>query len=324
MAIETLLTTDLVMNLSILLCVQASLGRLHFPSLARTLLVMCANTLLGRLLFPGFWGGFLPQAAICLLCGGLLAREKRPGKMLAASAAILCATCAAAGFASAGGLFPSAFAGLAGFACLLRRQRNPLSAWDIEITVEKNGVRERIAALIDTGNQLTEHRSALPVLIVEADAVPRLAELAEGFDAEDVRLLGYGVLGSGGEMPCFYPDKILIHMDFGDIPGPDCWVGLFQGRIPGRTRALAPAEFAENISKRRPMPPAASKRLRRISYVIFNRQTIHLRPGGADPAGFGLLHRRHRPASAAADPGGGNQPHSQGACRRYSGPVHHD
>jgi len=324
MALENLLIADLLMNLSILLCVQTALGRPHFPTLGRALLLMSVNTALGRLIFPKFWGGPIPQTVVCLICGFLIARETRLRKILTASAAIFCATCAAAGFAGKFGLFPGAIASLAAFACLLRRQKHPAAVWLIEISIEKNGVRERVKALIDTGNRLTERKSALPVLIIEERAVPALSRVLAALEESEIRLFPFGVLGSGGEMKGFYPDRIWMHTDEGDIPGPDCWVGLFKDRIPGRTQALAPAEFSERIHNRRPVTPTDTNILRRVSYAILNRQTIDLRPRGADPARFSLLHRRQRPASASLDQGRGNHDDPQGAFGRYAGKIHND
>lgn len=293
MAVESLFAVDLIMNLSILLAVQLSLARLHFPSLFRALALMSVNTLLGRLVLPGIWSVLPVQAAVCILSGGLLLRSRNPGRMMTAALGIFCATASAAGIAQLGGMrLPAAVAGLCAFACLIYKRRSPAVRWNISVSVEKDGVSETFHALIDTGNRLTEHRSALPVMIAEKSALPRLSELFDNLSKDEIRILRFGVLGSGGELACFFPDRITLHADGESIVAPPCWLALFDGHIPGNNRALAPPEFADCICAGRTRLSAASHSIRRISYAIFNRQTVHLRPRCTDQARFGLLHRR--------------------------------
>ena len=293
MAAEEMLAADLLMNFGILVCVQFALGRLHLPSVTAALAVMSVNTVIGRLLGLPHWDSFLIQSAVCALCGAIIARSRRISQIITASLAIFCATTSAAGLAFLSGrLSFAAVLALAIVAFLLRRRRNPAVQWNITVSVTKNGVSDRFNALIDTGNHLTEHRSALPVLIVEESAVPHLSQLLPELDPDEIHTLGFGVLGSCGELPCLYPDEILIYAaDSPPVSAPPCWVGVFSGRIPGRTRALAPPEFAE-YTMYKPVLSAEINHLRRISYAIFNRQTVHLRPRGADQTRFGLLHRR--------------------------------
>lgn len=294
MAIETLLAVDLLMNLSILLTVQLALGRIHLPSVLKALIVMSLNTAAFLIAKPCLWIKLFTQIFVCILCAVLIIRSTRIQPIFTAAAAIFITTSAAAGTAGIlGGMHPSIFLVFVVFAFLLYRRRNPAVQWNITIKVSKNGVSDSFEALIDTGNRLTEHLSALPVLIAEEKAVPHLSEILHTLGTSEIRTLGFGVLGSGGEMACFRPDEIRIYIDGQFISfGPACWIGIFEGIIPGPTQALAPPEFAEYTQEGASNLSASINQLRRISYAIFNRQTVHLRPRGADQARFGLLHRR--------------------------------
>lgn len=304
MAIESLLVMDFLMNLSILCAVQLGLGTLHPPSLCKALCVMGVNTLLGRFAAPELWRGVPVQFCVCLVCGAIIARSLRPRAVCIASLCIFCATIAAAGCAALGSGAPIlAAAGLALFFLIIKKRRHKYSRWQVEIVVEKCGLRERFWALIDTGNRLTEHRSALPVLIVEANAIPTLCRLCASLSDREIRTLGFGVLGSTGEMRCFQPDRVFILSDSGALcTAPDCWIGVFNGKIPGGTQALAPPEFAEYSSFQDALQGAISDKIRRISHVILKRSTVHLRPRSANQARQRLLYRRKRASSASAEP----------------------
>jgi len=272
MAVERLLFMDLLMNLGILGAVQAALGHPHLPSLLRALILAGTNTLIGCLISPPGWRSVPVQGAVCLLLCALVLRERSPARILRAAPVLLCTTASAAGLAPLGArgmLLP--LAGAVGCGLLLRRRRHPHCRWNVEITAEKNGVRERFPALIDTGNRLCEHRSGLPVLIVESGAVPRLDTLMKALPRDEVRTLGFGVLGSSGELSCFRPDRLSIHAGYSNIPAPDCWIAVFHDRIPGRTCALAPPEFADYSHASTVPEGAISDRIRRMSYALFNR-----------------------------------------------------
>ena len=291
MAIESVLAADLLMNLSVLFCVQLGLGRLRIAALGRALALLCADTLIGCLLHPPWWNSFIVQGPVCILCGMLVCGSRRPKICLLCASAVFCATTAAAGFANlAASPLPVAAVAPAALGFLLYRRRNPAVQWNIEIRIEKNGIEESLTALIDTGNRLKEHKSGLPVLIAERDAIPRLSALLDELDGNEVRTLGFGVLGSAGEMECFSPDKISIPDASGGVRrGPDCWIGIFDGRIPGPTRALAPPEFAEYAATG---GLTAAENIRRKPHANFKRKTIHLRLRGAVQARLRLLHRR--------------------------------
>lgn len=331
MSIEATLPIDLLMDACILTAVQLALGRLHARRLLRALLALCLYSILSALLGNRFrwlrsWPGL---TAACLIAAALLTGSLRPRRVLEAAAcmgvaALVCGGCAAASGGGPGRFLPVAALGLIVLLAVLRRRRHIRFRWDIELTLERDGLRADFPALIDTGNRLREHRTGLPVLIVEAAAMPRLAQHVQALDADELRFLPYGALGGAGELTCFRPDRVLFRSSSGAaVEAPPCWVAVYPGRIPGRVRALAPPEFAE-VADRSADNNLIHHSVRRFCYAFLKRETIHLRPGRANPEGLGVLHRRQRFAPAAADARGGEQPRAQGTRRRQRGALHHD
>lgn len=299
MAVEAYLPMDLLMDAFILCAVQLALGRFQLRRLVRALALLCAHTLLAafagaRLNWLRGWQGL---AVAALLAAALLTGSLRPRRVLEAAACMGVAAAVCAGFAAAadggpGHFLPCAVAGLMLLLSLLRRRRHIRYRWNIELSLERNGVRENFPALIDTGNRLREHRSGLPVLIVEARAIPHLARLAHGLDPSERRSLPYGVLGGAGELECFLPDRARLRTASGrEVDAPPCWVAVYPGRIPGRTRALAPPEFAE-AADREPCDNFIQNTIRRFFYAVFKRETVHLWPCCTNSKRFGVLHRR--------------------------------
>ena len=124
--------------------------------------------------------------------------------------------------------------------CLLLSQREKsVSGGEVEVWLG-DGVKEtRISAIVDTGNRLREPISALPVLIVSSEALPR--NFGSGLRCRSVR---YGALGGGGTMRCYQPDSVWIVAGGARVPSPDIWVAVYPGAMPGRVQALAPACMA--------------------------------------------------------------------------------
>lgn len=131
------------------------------------------------------------------------------------------------------------------FLFLIRKRRHISCRWNIDIFVERDGFTSCFPALIDTGNRLHEQRSGLPVLIVEAGAMPDISKRIAELDTQSIRRIPYGVLGSCGELFCFRADRVLFKTYKHWIPAPECWVAVYPGKIPGRVQALAPPEFAD-------------------------------------------------------------------------------
>ena len=205
MSIEATLPIDLLMDACILTAVQLALGRLHARRLLRALVALCLYSILSALLGNRFrwlrsWPGLI---AACLIAAVLLTGSLRPRRVLEAAAcmgvaALVCGGCAIASGGGPGRFLPVAALGLIVLLAVLRRRRHIRFRWDIELTLERDGLRADFPALIDTGNRLREHRTGLPVLIVEAAAMPRLAQHVQALDADELRFLPYGALGGAG------------------------------------------------------------------------------------------------------------------------------
>ena len=274
------LPLDIGMDLCILVILQAALDRICFPRLLRAQAALCGFTLL---FFALPQWKFLLQWMVFPAAAAFLLDSLRIRRILEGSAALFCGYAAAAGFCTlAGRRWTAVLAGLAAFGLLMHR-RHIRSRWNIEITIKKNGNTCRIPALIDTGNRLREHKSRLPVLIAEEDALFPIE-----IDPAECRTLPYGVLGSSGEIACFRADRIMIS----GRSAPECWVAVFPGRIPGRIRALAPPEFADCTREKPEFIMAVRNRLRRFYHGVFKRKAVHLRFCGSVSKGFRVLHRR--------------------------------
>lgn len=242
------LLTDAAMDAAVLAVTQRALDRLCLGRLLRgmAVLMLCSSIcLLGGV--PGWLGQLLacPLAAYALLGGGW--------RLVAEGAACIYAAYAAlAGFVLASGwraciVAPSVLL----LSMLLRRRSHPLCRWNVEICIEKNGVRACIPALIDTGNRLRDRLCGMPVLIAEEES---LRQISASLHPSELHRLSYGVLGSGGSLHCFSPDGVWLAAGGGWRRAPQCRVALFPGSIPGAIRALAPPEFARCAALRRRHP----------------------------------------------------------------------
>lgn len=101
-----------------------------------------------------------------------------------------------------------------------------------------------VTAMIDTGNRLREPFSDLPVLIVSARCLTTVID-AVCMDEREIlppgfRVVRYRVLGGGGYMRCFRPERISALKGREWIDAPDMWVAIYPGSIPGGLDALAP------------------------------------------------------------------------------------
>lgn len=95
-------------------------------------------------------------------------------------------------------------------------------------------------ALIDTGNRLKEPFSGLPVLIVEAKQLGRIAE----DPLLHLRRIPYGGIGGCGFMRAFRPKRMECRIDGKWKAVDDVWVALYPGRMSGDIHALAPPVLA--------------------------------------------------------------------------------
>lgn len=292
---------DPVMDLCLLASVQLSLSRLHPGRLMAGYALLCACTLL----FMSFPCSRLLHIPVLLLASAVAAGGRRPGRVLEGAFCMFCAALTAAGLAS----LPGSHAFLAPpgtilAAVLLRRRRHINHRWDIEVEVELDGTVVSFPALIDTGNRLHEPGSGLPVLIAEASLLYNIQNRMASLPESRLRTLPYGVLGGGGEIKCIKPDAVhIVCPGIGSLAAPQCWLAVFPGKIPGRSRALAPPEFAEAIHNPLSGKNKRNNRTRRfVHHGIFKHPAVHLRYGGTNPQGIGLLHRRQRSPASPVDP----------------------
>ena len=280
---------DLMMDLCILAALQLSLASLHLPRLILAQMLLSSASLAAMLAGED---AVLPfHLPLMLLSAAVAAGEVRGQRILCGALCMLALSAAAAGGCLLAGR-AGGFAAAAALGLLLRARLHPVKRWHIEVELQLNGARAVFPALIDTGNRLREHASGLPVLIVEAGAAQAVAQQTEALDAHRLRPLPYGVLGSSGELKCFRPDGLRVQLPGGGSAEiGDCWAAVYPGRIPGSTCALAPPEFFDAMEQAS-FNQGIQDRARRIIHGFFKCKAIHLRAGGADSQGLGVLHRR--------------------------------
>ena len=128
-------------------------------------------------------------------------------------------------------------------ACLIPRDEGD-AAGEANVRITTRMGAAEITAMIDTGNRLREPFSDLPVLIVSARCLTRIID-AVCMDEREIlppgfRVVRYRVLGGGGTMRCFRPERISVRRGSAWIDAPEMWVAIYPGGIPGGVDALAP------------------------------------------------------------------------------------
>lgn len=118
-----------------------------------------------------------------------------------------------------------------GFQRLFPRGASPLRLCTLR--VENRGVTVELTARADTGNDLREPFSGLPVVVCEAaalkDAAPDAAldflqdGTAPAMPAPTLRLVPYSTLGAGGLLPAFRAEKVTLK---GSGQVLDCYLAL--------------------------------------------------------------------------------------------------
>lgn len=133
---------------------------------------------------------------------------------------------------------PVCLGGCALLSLLIRAGHPPgLRDWQVSLCLSVGGRRVRFPALIDTGNRLREPLSGLPVLIAEARLIRDI------LPESGYRTLSFGAIGGEGRMACFRPDALWIGSGPARRRGPDLWVAVSPGPLPGLAQALAPPEL---------------------------------------------------------------------------------
>ena len=245
LSIEGFLAANLIADFALLGCVSRTMGLFNWRKVlaadalcaALALLsaikpttvwfVALASPALAALIVtrgaaPRLWSVFaLTLAGQALVCGGL-------ARLLPVSRAISAPLCLSAGTL---------------MTLLTGVGRPPGSSdWQVSLCLTGNGRRVRFPALIDTGNRLREPVSGLPVLIAEAPLIQAI------LPQEGCRTLRFGAVGGEGRMTCFRPDALWIGSGHSRRRGPDIWVAVAPGPLPGLCQALAPPELASYYS----------------------------------------------------------------------------
>lgn len=127
-----------------------------------------------------------------------------------------------------------------------RGRARRLERWEVELILSTKYGRCHLNALIDTGNQLHEPLSGLPVVIAEQSSIHQV--LPPDFDVKEYesklpmgfRMVGYGALGARGKLLCFKPERLMASYGDAWMRAPDVWVAVYPGQMPGKVTALAP------------------------------------------------------------------------------------
>lgn len=245
LSIEGFLAVNLIADFALLACVSRSMGLFSWRRVLAADALCAALALLSAIkptlvLFvafasPAFAALIVTRGAAprqwavltltlvgqALLCGGIARLMPLPGMLsvplcLAAGGALTLLTCAG---------------------------RPPGSGdWQVSLCLSRDGRSVRFPALIDTGNRLREPLSGLPVLIAEAQVIRDI------LPEDGCRMLRFGAIGGEGSMTCFRPDALWIGSGHSRRRGPDIWVAVAPGPLPGLCQALAPPELASYYS----------------------------------------------------------------------------
>ncbi|SFG28951.1 stage II sporulation protein GA (sporulation sigma-E factor processing peptidase) [Desulfotomaculum arcticum] len=159
------------------------------------------------------------------------------------------------------------FTGKIAPAALRKRLVLPLLRADLDINLR--GKKVCLAAMVDTGNGLTDPLSGNPVIIAEFDAVKDilpeqvssavqkqgwqdggtlLAEMGEGIREGNFRLIPFCSVGrDNGWLIGFRPDEVLVRQGGGAIRTNEVIIALCPDRLQGDTpcRALLPPDLFE-------------------------------------------------------------------------------
>lgn len=250
MSIERFLAFNLLMDLSILVAVARCCGVFR---LWRTLGtgMLCALYGLLAALVPHPWRDPLPQLGMltgtaCLLNRPLDVRRTLALTLTLGGAAMLLGGAEALLVPRGAKSFPQALvlhiAGTALLHLFLNVRRRLRSEWHVSLRIDCADQRARFPALIDTGNRLSEPLSGQPVLIAEASLLKGV------LPQTGWRQIAYGALGGSGTLDCFRPDAVWVETQRGPRRAPDLWIAVLPTRLPGSSRALAPAELFPFVS----------------------------------------------------------------------------
>ncbi len=125
-----------------------------------------------------------------------------------------------------------------------------------DITIINSGTSATFTALIDTGNSLVEPFSGDPVIVCELGALrAAVPPEIESFDLEQevhgkIRLIPYKTVDSGGLLPAFMPEKLLIKRPEGKmISAESCYIAVTTARLGEEYRAICNPKALLNDEK---------------------------------------------------------------------------
>ncbi len=93
-----------------------------------------------------------------------------------------------------------------------------------KIVVEQNGCIVELFAKKDTGNDLKEPFSGLPVVVAEKDSLKEI----KTEKTEIYRLVPFNTLGGSGLIPAFKPEKMYLKKDGKEV---ECYLAVFDGKL---------------------------------------------------------------------------------------------
>ena len=126
----------------------------------------------------------------------------------------------------------------------------------MSVLIECMGRKERINALFDTGNQLTDPVSGLPVCVVEAGCIKKLFpediyQLLAFGDVDAIayslptqwaarfRLIPFSAVGTNhGILAGIRPDKVRIYAAAGNVKECRCIIAMYPGKLSGGIQCI--------------------------------------------------------------------------------------
>ena len=108
-----------------------------------------------------------------------------------------------------------------------------------KVTVCYENTQYSFNSMVDTGCNLKEPFSGLPVIIAEKELIDE-----KEIKSEKIRLVPYKTLSGGGMLKAFKPEKIFI--DGKEIKS-GCYIGVSNGRLTNEIKSLMGSEITEGL-----------------------------------------------------------------------------
>lgn len=112
-----------------------------------------------------------------------------------------------------------------------------------EILIEQDGQIEKVKAKVDTGNDLKEPFSQLPVLVVEKKCIERIIPLRDS--ESKFRVVPFHTVSGDGILKAFKPDKVTVFNNK-SYSEKDVYVAICdEGILPSNFEAIASLEIVQ-------------------------------------------------------------------------------